>query len=105
VGQEQVRGRETGAAFIYPNPVRNDRYVVVMAGVDGPGMLRAMSLPDLLPDYVVWDERLANSRDQLVLGGGSVRAAGFFTKEWDLGAVQISPEARATDSWHDKDHR
>lgn len=95
VGRERMTGKELGAAFIRPNPARLDRYVVVMAGADVAGMLRAMSLPDLLPDFAVWDELVAPSRGQNVLGAGSLRAAGMFTKEWALPAMTTDPLARA----------
>ena len=63
--KERFTGRELGAAFIRPNPARPDRYVVVVAGADVTGTLRATSLPDLVPDFVVWDEGLAPSRTEL----------------------------------------
>ncbi|MCL2724435.1 MAG: alpha/beta hydrolase-fold protein [Polyangiaceae bacterium] len=84
IGTERITGASLGAAFIHPNPVRPDRYVVVIAGADMPGTLRALSLPDLLPDFVVWDDRMARSRGQTLLNTGAVRAGGFFTKEWAL---------------------
>src|SRR5262249_25380841 len=76
-GTERVTGRELGAAFVRPNPARTDRYVVVLGGADVAGTLRALSLPEVLPDFVVWDEGLAPSRWQILLGAGSVRAGGF----------------------------
>ncbi len=94
VGKERFTGRELGAAFIHPNPVRPDRYVVVVAGADVPGTLRALSLPDLVPDFVVWDEGLASARGQIVLGAGSVRAAGFFQNDWSLPSSIADPLAK-----------
>jgi poly(3-hydroxybutyrate) depolymerase len=96
VGSERFTGRELGAAFIRPNPARPDRYVVVVAGADVPGTLRALSLPDLLPDFVVWDEGVAPSRGQVLLGAGSLRAGGFFKKDWSLPQVISDPLARTT---------
>ena len=95
VGRERLTGKELGAAFIRPNPMRPDRYVVVVAGADVPGTLRAMSLPDLLPDFVVWDEGVAPSRGQVLLGTGSLRAGGLFTKDWALPAQVADPLARS----------
>lgn len=95
VGRERFTGNQLGAAFVRPNPARPDRYMVVMAGADVPGMLRATSLPDLLPDFVVWDESVAPARGQVLLGGGSLRAGGFFTKEWALPAKVADPLAKA----------
>jgi poly(3-hydroxybutyrate) depolymerase len=75
---------ELGAAFIRPNPRRPDRYVVVVEGAGPLGTWRSLSLPDLLPDYVVFDQDLAPARDQLLLGAGQVRAGGFFATDWSL---------------------
>ena len=94
VGRERFAGKELGAAFVRPNPARPDRYVVVVAGADVPGTLRGMSLPDLLPDFVVWDEAVAPARGQILLGAGSFRAGGFFDKEWALPTKTADPFAR-----------
>jgi poly(3-hydroxybutyrate) depolymerase len=95
VGSERFTGRELGAAFIRPNPARPDRYVVVVAGSDVPGTLRALSLPDLLPDFAVWDESIAPSRGQILLGAGSLRAGGLFKNDWSLPLVISDPLAKA----------
>ncbi len=95
VGRERLMGKELGAAFVRPNPMRPDRYVVVVAGADVPGTLRATSLPDLLPDFVVWDDAVAPARGQVLLGTGSFRAGGLFTKEWALPAQIADPLARS----------
>ncbi|MBX3230106.1 MAG: hypothetical protein KIT84_25265 [Labilithrix sp.] len=84
LGAQTITGREVGAAFIHPNPLRPDRYVVVIAGADVAGMLRARSLPDLLPDYVVWDAALAPAQGQVMLGATPIRAAGLFHNDWTL---------------------
>jgi len=96
VGAERFTGKELGAAFIRPNPARPDRYVVVVAGADVTGTLRATSLPDLLPDFVVWDEGVAPSRGQVLLGAGSLRAGGFFKNDWTLPTAIADPLARAS---------
>jgi len=95
LGKERLTGREVGGAFIHPNPVRPDRYVVVVAGTTTEGTLRALSLPDLLPDFVVWDEAVAPARGQILLGAGSLRAGGFFKNDWSLPAMTADPLARA----------
>ncbi len=91
VGKERFTGREVGAAFIAPNPERPDRYVVVVEGVDAPGTWRSLSLPDLIPDFVVWDADVAPARGQMILGSGSLRAAGFFTNSWELPLAVADP--------------
>jgi S-formylglutathione hydrolase FrmB len=75
---------QLGAAFIRPNPRRADRYVVVVEGVGPLGTWRSLSLPDMLPDFVVFDEDVAPAGGQLALGPGQVRAAGVFGTEWEL---------------------
>jgi poly(3-hydroxybutyrate) depolymerase len=94
VGGQRFTGTELGAAFIRPNPARPDRYVVVVAGADAPGTLRAMSLPDLTPDFVVWDQSLAPARGRTLLDHGSLRAGGTFANDWSLPADIGDPLAR-----------
>ena len=95
VGGERVEGRELGAAFVRPNPRRPDRYLVVVEGVDAAGTWRSLSLPSLLPDFVIYDQELAPSRGQMLLGAGSVRAAGFFANDWSLPTSFHDPLAQA----------
>lgn len=75
---------QLGVAFIRPNPRRPDRYVVVVEGVGALGTWRSLSLPDMLPDYVVFDEDVAAARGRLTLGVATVRRAGFFDATWAL---------------------
>jgi len=75
---------QLGAAFIQPNPRRPDHYVVVVEGVGPLGTWRSLSLPEMLPDYVVFDRNVAPARGMLVLGTASVRAAGEFGSDWQL---------------------
>ena len=94
LGANTYEGAELGAAYVYPNPARPDRYVAVVFGATPLGTLRALSLPDLLPDFVVYDTGVARARGQLVLGGASVRAAGFFERDWSLPPTVDDPLAR-----------
>jgi predicted esterase len=73
---------QLGAAFIRPNPLRPDRYVVVVEGVGALGTWRSLSLPDMLPDYVVYDEGVEPAHAQLLLGLGSLRTGGYFDENW-----------------------
>lgn len=95
LGRERFSGREVGGAFVHPNPLRPDRYLVVVAGADGAGTLRALSLPDLLPDFVVWDEAVAPARGQVILGAASLRAGGFFSNDWALPPGTSDPLAKS----------
>jgi hypothetical protein len=84
VGNARITGNEVGAAFVRPNPKRSDRYLVVVEGTSALGTWRSLSLPDLLPDFVVWDVSVAPARGQMLLGAGALRAAGFFKNDWSL---------------------
>jgi poly(3-hydroxybutyrate) depolymerase len=75
---------QLGAAFIFPNPRRPDRYVVVVEGVGPLGTWRSRSLPEMLPDYVVYDEGVAPAHGQPILGAATLRAGGFFKQDWSL---------------------
>jgi predicted esterase len=93
VGPKRITGSQVGAAFVRPNPRRPDRYLVVIEGVDALGTWRSLSLPDLVPDFVVWDDQVAPSRGQMLLGAGVARAAGFFENDWSLPAMTDDPLA------------
>lgn len=93
MGRARFTGAQLGAAFVRPNPRRPDRYVVVVEGVDALGTWRSLSLPDLLPDFVVYDESVAPARGQMLLGAGRVRAGGFFENDWSLPANTDDPFA------------
>jgi predicted esterase len=84
VGQRRLQGKELGALFIHPDPRKPTRYVVVLTAPSVPGIYRALSLPELLPDYVVYDSRLAPATGQQVLGAASVVYAGHFGWDWSL---------------------
>ena len=75
---------QLGAAFIRPNPRRHDRYVVVVEGVGPLGTWRSTSLPEMLPDYIVYDRGIEPARGMLLMGAGSARAAGTFANDWSL---------------------
>jgi predicted esterase len=77
---------QLGAAFVRPNPRRPDRYVVVVEGVGPLGTWRSLALPDMLPDFAVYDEDVAAARGSLLLGAGALRAAGYFANDWSLPA-------------------
>lgn len=94
VGQSAYQSPGVGAAFVYPNPRRADRYVAVLAGRDATGTLRADSLPPLIPDFVIYDHGLAPAGGQPILGKDAhVLEAGFFGKDWQLPGDRRDPLA------------
>jgi poly(3-hydroxybutyrate) depolymerase len=84
LGDDEHRGEHTGTAFVAPNPLNPERPVLVIAGIRPLGTLHAASLPDILPDYVVYDERVRAARDRWSCGGTGCeyRAHGFFDMHW-----------------------
>lgn len=93
-GDKRYSGPSVGTALIYPNPKRSDQYVAVIASPTAQGIWRALSLPNLLPDYVVYDERLAPARGQMVIGHAETLAAGLFDESWGLGDGATDPSHR-----------
>ena len=75
-------GNQLGAAFVVPHPKANDQYLLVIEGADALGTFRALSLPELLPDFIIWDEHIGPARGQSLLAFGAVLAAGFFDVGW-----------------------
>jgi pimeloyl-ACP methyl ester carboxylesterase len=75
---------EAGFICIYPNPQSPGRYVVVLSAVNAAGLFRAMSLPQQLPDFIVFDSRLAPASGQQVLGDARVLGGGYFDRRWAL---------------------
>src|ERR1019366_6397676 len=68
--------------FAAPNPDDPGRTVLVVAGAGPLGTWRSRFLPDLVPDYVVYDEHVAHARGRVLLGpGAGVLAAGFWSAD------------------------
>jgi hypothetical protein len=84
-----------GAIFVRPNPRHPDRYVVVVTAPRAAGIWRALSLPQMLPDFVVYDDELAPAAAEVVLGrDAKVVAAGFFDDAWKLPKELRDPDAK-----------
>jgi hypothetical protein len=81
---KEWRGTDLGVIFIHPNPKHPSRYVVVIEGADAFGTLRALALPDLMPDWMVFDRDIASARGSLILGNARPLAAGMFERDWSL---------------------
>jgi predicted esterase len=87
---KEWKGKDLGVAFVYPNPKHPSRYVLVLAGTSAMGTFRAIALPELVPDYMVFDQRIAGARGQVVLGGAPTLAAGFFRRDWSLSRADVN---------------
>ena len=84
VGDRVHRGPQLGAVFVAPNPENPARSLLVIAGLDPIGTWRSTQLPDILPDYVVYDARVAPARGRWACGGTGCeyREHGFFDMRW-----------------------
>src|SRR5262249_38185284 len=80
-GERHV-GEDVGVSLIAPNPRDPNEYVVLHAGVGYRGTLLSRHLPQLVPDFLVYDERILGERGELLLGKHVVRAGGFFGDDW-----------------------
>jgi hypothetical protein len=69
LGNVTYSGEQVGTAFVAPNPEHPERAVLVIAGPGPLGTWRANDLPDLLPEYVVFDERVADGHGRWACGG------------------------------------
>jgi poly(3-hydroxybutyrate) depolymerase len=84
LGGKRFAGPGVGASYIYPHPRRPGRYVVVVTGLDAEGIWRGLSIPDLSPDFLVYDAKIAPAKGQTLLGSASILAGGLFTNDWKL---------------------
>ncbi len=84
LGGKRFAGPGVGASYIYPHPRRPDRYVAVVTGLDAEGIWRGLSIPDLAPDFLVYDAKIAPAKGQTLLGSASILAGGLFTNDWKL---------------------
>lgn len=84
LGDRTHRGEQVGTVFVAPNPLNPARSVLVIAGPHPLGTWRSTELPDILPDYVIFDERVSPARDQWACGGTGCqyRDHGFFDMHW-----------------------
>ncbi len=91
VGERRFAGDDVGAMFTAPNPDDPTRVLLVVAGATPLATLRARALPDLLPEYVVFDRRVEAARGRVILGAeASVLDAGWFD---DRGAAIPASQA------------
>ncbi len=79
----RYEGKNVGVAMIRPHPENPSEYVVLYAGVSRTGVLAARHLPELLPDFLVFDERISTKRSSRLLAGRPVLAGGYFDEAWE----------------------
>jgi hypothetical protein len=84
VGDRRFEGPRVAAAFVFPNPLNPGRYVVVHTGASTEALFHANHLPELLPDWIVYDASSWERAGGLVLDGREILAGGFFDNDWRL---------------------
>lgn len=84
LGEKKYEGRAPAAVFIYPNPLNPDRYVTVYTGVSLEALFYVANLPDLLPDYILFDGPEMTYKNGRILDSRQILTAGFFDGKWQL---------------------
>lgn len=84
VGERRFEGPEIGLSVVRPSPWDAARYVVLHAGVGIDGTLSARYLPELSPDYLVYDSRMRAVFGDRILGAREALLGGFFDAAWEL---------------------
>lgn len=92
VGETLHQGAQVGTVFVAPHPEARNRSLLIIAGFEPLGTWRSLCLPDILPDYVVFDEEIAPARGRWAAGGtgATYREEGLFGLDWSLdGGVRL----------------
>jgi hypothetical protein len=93
---KEWKGKDLGVAFVYPNPKHRGRYLLVLEGTSPLGTFRSIALPELLPDFMVFDDKIAPARGQIALGAAAPLAAGLFHQDWSLSKADLGAPLRAS---------
>jgi len=86
-GGHSYSGERLGAIYVYPNPDDPSHIVGVITAPEPSGIWQALSLPSLLPDFMIYDSQVTPAVGEIILGRrGRVLAAGYFNSDWSLPA-------------------
>ncbi len=99
LGSQRFEGEEVGAAFRATWP-GTGRALLVIAGATPLGTWRSRFLPEVLAEYAIFDQRVANARGEMTCGGvkrDRVTGAGVGATANDTrhGAVPVDCSFRA----------
>ena len=84
-GGRTFTAEKLGALFVYPNPEAPEHLMGVLTAPTPEGLWLSLSLPILLPDFMVFDSRATLAAGEPILGRrGHVLAAGFFNNDWSI---------------------
>ncbi len=84
VGAKAYKAPDAGLSMIYPSPLAKNQYVVLHAGLGIEGTLASRHLPEMTPDFVVYDKRIKRLRGQTLLHKREILDGGFFSADWRL---------------------
>ena len=70
--------------------------MLVLEGTSPLGTLRAIALPELLPDFIVFDDKIAPARGQIILSAATPLAAGLFRQDWSLSKADLGTPSRSS---------
>jgi poly(3-hydroxybutyrate) depolymerase len=96
VGTHSFTAPDTGIEMIYTNPKGPGHYLLVVSGISPKALELAMTLPDYVPDYIVYDGTIAAGDDMYhILATHLFDCAGYFTWAWTLStnAGELPPPA------------
>ncbi len=81
---KRFEGDDLGISLIYPHPRDPKEYVVLHAGTTFRGTLSSRHLPQLAPDFLIYDPRITIQRGELLLDkrGPAIKDGGFFDDAW-----------------------
>jgi hypothetical protein len=87
VGAKTYEGEQLGAMFVRPSPFASKdapRSVIIAAGASASATLHLIAVPELVPDWVVFDRGVLPAKGQQLVTPGSYVAAGMFDEGWNL---------------------
>lgn len=84
IGERRFEGGDVGLSVIRPSPFDPERYLVLHAGLGPDGTLSARYLPELAPDFLVYDSRMREVFGDRILGPREALYGGFFDAAWHI---------------------
>jgi len=86
LGNHRYSGEHVGLAMIYPNPLNQNRYVVVLSGSSWKGTSGVMKRIGSEFDYIIFDERTLgiNLLQGNISIDGTSLLCGFFDQNWQI---------------------
>ncbi len=84
LGARRFVGEDVGVSLIHPHPLNPDELIVLHAGVGFEGTLSSRHLPELAPDYLVYDRRVRAQRHAMLMDRREALAGGFFSQSWGV---------------------